>query len=141
MQHTGNRWGTRLVILLPLAVVIGLLAWWLRSDGVNRAPSASEEETIVLTVEPGGIVRLAPSMVQANSGRVTLDNQVQVRHFLRRVYEDPMRRVASDEGQQGPRVRFVIQADERANPADVEAVRVMCVEAGFKDIEVRGAVQ
>jgi hypothetical protein len=140
MQHTSNRWGKRLAILLPLLAVVGVLAWYLREVAKPTSP-ADEVRTIVLDVAPGGIVWLDPSDSGPPGDRASLVNKMQVRMFLKRIYQDPASWGGEDEQQKGPRVRFVIQALEGANPAEVEAVSVMCVEEGFKDIEVRPAVQ
>jgi hypothetical protein len=141
VQHTSTQRVKWLAILLPIIVLVDVLAWWQLRGGARATPPDADDETIVLNVEPGGAVRSDPLMLEVNSGRVTLDNQFQVRLYLKRLYEEEMRTVPPDERHKGPRVRFVIRADEGANPAEVEAVRVMCVEAGFKDIEVRPAVQ
>ena len=53
------------------------------------------------------------------------------------LYEEAMKEVPPEERHKGPPVRFVIRADERANPDDVKAVSAMCEQAGFKDTEVR----
>ena len=140
MRETQTRWAKGLAILLPLlAAGVLLVGWLIREDG--RRASATEVRTIVFNVALGGVVWLGPEDSPADQDRTSFDHLIQVRAFLKRIYQDPASWGGEDEQQKGPRVRFVIQAGEGANPAEVEAVRVMCVEEGFKDIEVRPAVQ
>src|SRR5262245_11320912 len=126
VNRTWVRWAAALV---PAALV-GVLVWW-QFRGSEPAPP----ETIDLVVGPTGVVTL-PALGSSSDGRARLENPVQVRVYFERVYEDRMRLVPPEERPKGPPVRFVIRADERTRPADVDAVRDLCEKAGFRDVEV-----
>jgi biopolymer transport protein ExbD len=95
--------------------------------------TARDPDTIFLNVNEKGVVLLGPLQIQANAGRETLDNPIQVQGFMKRMYDEDVR--ASPDKK--PRMAVILRVDRKTPWEQTYAIMKHIRLAGYQQVKLR----
>ena len=97
---------------------------------------AKAPEPIFLNVDKKGVVLLSGLQIQANAGRPTLDNPLQVQNFMRRRFEEDVAANGGDRTKP-PRSTVILRADQETSFEHVYGIMKAVQRAGYREVQLR----
>jgi biopolymer transport protein ExbD len=95
-----------------------------------------DPDTIFLNVNKKGVVLLSPLQVTANAGHDTLDNPVQVKNFMKRMFDEDIRNSPDKK----PRMAVILRVDRETPFELVYALMKHIRLSGYEQVKLRAII-